>query len=179
MLWRTIYMRITSAAKAPNAIPGVDSDHLPAPACIFSNGLPLPLAGGGSVSSDPDADDVCVKEAPGVGTGAEGWAEGLGDEMVDTGALPATVDVTMLPVLICVGPMTMGTIICSVLPSPSVEVFVMVVLIALVKSAPASSCSSVWVVVVGGLGAAGAGLVVGAACVGFGGSAAAVLDTAA
>jgi len=177
MLWRTIYMRITSAAKAPNAIPGVDSDHLPAPACIFSNGLPLPLAGGGSVSSDPDADDVCVKEAPGVGTGAEGWAEGLGDEIVDTGVPPATVDVMMLPVLICVGPMTIGTIICSVLPSPSVEVFVMVVLIALVKSAPASSCSSVWVVVVGGLGAAGAGLVVGAACVGFGGSA--VLATAA
>jgi len=147
---------------------------------MFSNGLPLPLAGGGgaSVSSDPDADDVCVKEAPGVGTGAEGWAEGLGDEIVDTGVPPATVDVMMLPVLICVGPMTIGTIICSVLPSPSVDVFVIVVLIALVRSAPASSWSLVWVVVVG-LGAAGAGLVVGAACVGFGGSAAAVLDTAA
>ncbi len=98
----------------------------------------MPLAGG-LVSSDPDGDDVEVSEGPGDGAGAEGWALGLGDESVFISVPPAKVDVTMLPVLMCVGPMTIGMIICSVLPSPSVVVFVIVVLIVLVKSSSSSS----------------------------------------
>jgi hypothetical protein len=176
------YMRISSAARAPSAMRGVDRVHVPAPACMFSNGLPLPLAGG-AVSSDPDPDDVEVKEAPGVGTGAEGWADGLGEEMVDFGVPSARVDVMMLPVLICVGPITIGTMICSVLPSLSVDVFVIVVLMELVKSSSTTSAwSSLWVVLVVGRGAAG--FVAGTACVvacvvacGFG-RGASLLDTA-
>jgi hypothetical protein len=95
---------------------GTDTVHVPAPACMFSNGLPLPFAGD-SVSSEPDAD---VGDAPCV-VGPEAWAvDGVSVGLV----LPPTVDVMVAPVLMPVGPMTMGTMICSVLPSPSVVVFV-------------------------------------------------------
>jgi hypothetical protein len=117
---------------------------------MFSNGLPLPLAGG-SVSSD--SDEVEVDDTPvalGVGAGAEGWAVGLGDEIADVGEPPATVDVTMVPVLMPVGSMTIGTTICSVLPSLSMVVLVIVVLTALVRSSSASSSwSSLSLVLVG------------------------------
>jgi len=136
------YMRIPSTVSAPSAMIGIDTAHLPAPACMFSKGLPLPLAGG-AVSSD--SDEVEVDNTPvalGVGAGAEGWAVGLGDEIADVGEPPATVDVMMVPVLMPVGSMTIGTTICSVLPSLSMVVLVIVVLTALVRSSSSSSSSS-------------------------------------
>ena len=127
---------------------------------MFSKGLPLPLAGG-SVSSDPDSR---VEDGSAVGAGLGVWAVGLGEAVVDECALllclrllPPTVDVTMLPVLMEVGPMTIGTMICKVFPALSVVVSVMVVLTVLMRFSVSSlECLSV-VVVVGGVGA-GAGV---------------------
>jgi hypothetical protein len=149
------YKRIHNTAKAPIAISGIDTAHLPAPACMFTKGLPSPLAGGsGSSDPDPVADEGgdAVDEAPAVGVGAEGWAVSLRNDTADVGDAPATVDVTMLPVLMPVGFTTMGTTICNVLPSPSVVVRVIVVLTGLVK--PSLSSSSLSLVVVVGFSAA-------------------------
>jgi hypothetical protein len=90
---------------------------------MFSNGLPLPFAGD-LVSSEPDAD---VEDVPGAGP--EAWAVELGDAAVDDDIsvepiLPPTVDVMVEPVLMAVGPITIGTMTCNVLPSLSVVVFV-------------------------------------------------------
>lgn len=163
------YKRIHNTAKAPIAISGIDTAHLSAPACMFTKGLPSPLAGGsGSSDSDPVADGGgdAVDEAPAVGAGAEGWAVSLRNDTADVGDAPATVDVTMLPVLMPVGFTTMGTTICNVLPSPSVVVRVIVVLTGLVK--PSLSSSSLSLVVVVGFGAAA--VVVGGARVVDGGT---------
>ena len=149
------YKRIHNTAKAPIAISGIDTAHLSAPACMFTKGLPSPLAGGsGSSDPDPVADEGgdAVDEAPAVGVGAEGWAVSLRNDTADVGDAPATVDVTMLPVLMPVGFTTMGTTICNVLPSPSVVVRVIVVLTGLVK--PSLSSSSLSLVVVVGFSAA-------------------------
>jgi len=163
------YKRIHNTAKAPIALSGIDTAHLPAPACMFTKGLPSPLAGG-SGSSDPDpvvdGGGDAVDEAPAVGAGAEGWAVSLRNDTADVGDAPATVDVTMLPVLMPVGFTTMGTTICNVLPSPSVVVRVIVVLTGLVK--PSLSSSSLSLVVVVGFGAAA--VVVGGARVVDGGT---------
>lgn len=156
------HSRITNAKKAPIIIWAADTAHLPASACMFSKGLPLPLAGG-SVSSDPDSR---VEDGSAVGAGLGVWAVGLGEAVVDKCALllwlrllPPTVDVTMLPVLMEVGPMTIGTMICKVFPALSVVVSVMVVLTVLMRSSVSSLeyLSVVMVVVVGGVGA-GAGV---------------------
>jgi hypothetical protein len=149
------YKRIHNTAKAPIAISGIDTAHLPAPACMFTKGLPSPLAGGsGSSDPDPVADGGgdAIDEAPAVGAGAEGWAVSLRNDTADVGDAPATVDVTMLPVLMPVGFTTMGTTICNVLPSPSVVVRVIIVLTGLVK--PSLSSSSLSLVVVVGFSAA-------------------------
>jgi hypothetical protein len=85
----------------------------------------LPFAGD-SVSSAPDAN---VEEALCVGAGPETWAIELGNAAVDDDIsveliLPATVHVTVAPVLMPVGPNTIGTMICSIFPSLSVVVLV-------------------------------------------------------
>lgn len=102
---------------------------------MFSKGLPFPFAGG-SVSLEPpaDVDDaLCAEDAAGVGAG-------LSVELV----LASTVEVMTLPVLIPVGPTTIGTMTCSVFPSLSVVVLVMVDLIVLVRSSPSSLLDVVW-----------------------------------
>lgn len=97
---------------------------------MFSKGLPLPFAAGRSVACEPAADvvGVDVRLDP-SGVGAAGAAA------EDTVAWLSTVDVTVAPVLMPVGPITIGTTTCSVLPSPSVVVLVIVVLIVLDNSA--------------------------------------------
>lgn len=96
---------IQNATRTPRPKIGADMTHLPAPACIFSNGLPLPLYGrsvacAGSVEVDGKESVGLV--LPGVGLGRE--RSGL--ELV----LLSKVVVIMSPVLIPVGPMTMGMI---------------------------------------------------------------------
>jgi hypothetical protein len=113
----------TASALRPNG--GIDTVHLPAPACMFSNGLPLPLTGL-FVSSEPGAD---VEEAPCVDASPKARAIELGDAAVDDGVSVEhvsrpRVDVIVDPVLMPVGPNTIGTMICSILPSLSVIVFV-------------------------------------------------------
>lgn len=167
------YKRIHNTAKAPIAISGIDTAHLPAPACMFTKGLPSPLAGGsGSSDPDPVADEGgdAVDEAPAVGAGAEGWAVSLRNDTADVGDAPATVDVTMLPVLMPVGFTTIGTTICNVLPSPSVVVRVIIVLTGLVKPSLSSSSLSPVVVVVVVVGFGAAAVVVGGARVVDGGT---------
>jgi hypothetical protein len=119
------YRRKKNTASAPRPNSGIDTVYLPAPACMFSNGLPLPFAGL-FVSSEPDAD---VEEAPCDGAAPEAWAIELGDASVDDGVpvelmSSPRVDVMVDPVLMSVGPSTIGTMICSVLPSLSVVIFV-------------------------------------------------------
>jgi hypothetical protein len=98
---------------------------------MFSNGLPLPFDGG----------SACC-ELVGVATScacvdvAAGPAVGLGDAAADDGesvavAPDSKVEVTILPVLVVLGPITMGIMISSVFPSLSVVVFVSVVVTVL------------------------------------------------
>jgi len=125
------------ANKAPETL------QRPAPACMFSNGLPLPFAGGSA---------FC--ELVGVATScacvdvAAGPAVGLGDAAADDGesvaVAPASkVEVTIFPVLVVFGPMTIGMIISSVFPSLSVVVLVSVVVMVLFKSPPSCVVFSV------------------------------------
>lgn len=123
------HILMKNTARAPRPSSGPETVHLPAPACMFSKGLPFPFAGG-LVSLEPPADvedALCIEDAACVGTG-------LSVEL----ARPSTVEVTMSPVLIPVGPMTIGTMTWSVFPSLSVVVLVRVDLIVLVKSSPSS-----------------------------------------
>jgi hypothetical protein len=90
-----------SAASALRHKISTDTVRLPAPACMFSKGLPLPFAGD-SVSSAPDAN---VEEALCVGAGPEAWAEELDDAAVDDAIfveliLPTTVDASLSVVVL-------------------------------------------------------------------------------
>ena len=113
---------------------GPERVHLPAPACMFWKGLPLPFAGlcvcRGPAVGVEDGRDVGV--ALEVSAGLDD-AAAVGVTMAEV-AFPCTVDVMMVPVLMPVGPITMGTTTCSVFPLLSVVVCVIVVLIVLVKA---------------------------------------------
>lgn len=99
-----------STAVTPSPNNGADTTHLPAPACIFSKGLPLPFAGR-PVACEPPAD---VEVGPCVSAGPEAPVVVLSDAAVDADGLvelasPSTVDVMGFPVLMPVGPITTGT----------------------------------------------------------------------
>ena len=103
---------------------------------MFSKGLPLPLAGGSAACElvDDAASCACVDVAAGA-------AVGLGDAVADDGisvavavAPESKVEVTIFPVLVVFGPITIGMMISSVFPSLSVVVFVTVVVTVLFRS---------------------------------------------
>lgn len=124
------YNLINTPATAPMPTRSPETPHRPAPACMFSKGLPLlfeVLCGGGELVDDA----ACGCCSAGVDAGAGAPAVGLGDAAADVGesvalGWPSKVDVTVLPKLIVLGPITTGTMICSVCPSSFVVVLVIV-----------------------------------------------------
>ena len=131
-----IYSLMNSPASIPMANRAPETLQRPAPACMFSNGLPLPFDGGSA---------FC--ELVGVATScacvdvAAGGAVGLGDAVADDGESVAVapgskVEVTILPVLVVLGPITIGIMISSVFPSLSVVVLVSVVVTVLSSPSP-------------------------------------------
>lgn len=70
------YSLMKKIARAPSARTDAGTDHEVAPACMFSKGLPLPLAAG-FVACEPPLDDVGVEPDSGV--------VGLGDAAPDDG----------------------------------------------------------------------------------------------
>ena len=132
----SLYNLINNAPINPTPITAPETPQRLAPACIFSKGLPLLFE---TLPPEGGEVDVGATLCPWVDTGA-GAAVGLGEARADDGAsvpFGSSVDVVILPVLIVLGPMTMGTMTSSVLPSLSVVVRVNVVVTVLFRS-PAS-----------------------------------------
>jgi hypothetical protein len=127
---------MNTPASSPIPTRAPETLQRPAPACMFSKGLPLPLAGGSAACElvDDAASCACVDVAAGA-------AVGLGDAVADDGisvavavAPESKVEVTIFPVLVVFGPITIGMMISSVFPSLSVVVFVTVVVTVLFRS---------------------------------------------
>lgn len=97
-----------------------------------SKGLPLPPA-----APPPLAEAGGVEDGRRLSSGSEVWLGGLvvtaDGDLVEVGR-PLSVDVDVEPVTIPDGPITMGTMTCSVWPLPSVVVLVKVERTVLVSS---------------------------------------------
>lgn len=133
----------TAAAAAPNATAAPGTPQRSAPACILSKGLPLLVdvfCGAFEVVVDDAACGCC---STCVDVGADASVVGLGEAEAEPDdcelvalAFPSRVDVTVLPKLMVLGPITTGTIISSVCPSPFVVVLVAVEVKTSVNSSP-------------------------------------------
>lgn len=105
-------------ATNPNPSRGIDTDHLSAPACILSKGLPFPDAGLW-VGRELEVADVAGAAAP-VEDLEDTLAEGAAAEcelLAVALAFAVMVEVDAPPVAIPLGPMTIGMMMASVLPS--------------------------------------------------------------
>ena len=119
------YQITKTPATAPSPMAALDRPKRVAAACMFSNRLPLPLP-------PPPPDPAWVGSAVGDDDGAPGSCDGsTAFDVVDAGAEADVLEASLSSVLVAIlpvdkvsGPMTIGTTSCSVRPSPSVVVWV-------------------------------------------------------